>query len=166
MGINLSHMNIKIPLVDENTNFENYDINPLIQNDVDNINNIDNVDNIDNIDNVDNIDNIDNVKKNIIDKLPAEIITKIYKEYLEPELFYIRYKYIIEHPASVSLNGEYLIKFIPIIFAKPNICKYILTKCNKFKESYTIHKINNIKTFNLMTRGQSFAATILFSLYH
>ena len=50
-------------------------------------------------------DNIDNVKKNIIDKLPAEIITKIYKEYLEPELFYIRYKYIIEHPASVSLNG-------------------------------------------------------------
>lgn len=148
MGINLSHMNIKIPPFDENTNLENYQINPLIQNNV----------NIVDIDSV-NIDNI-------VNKLPAEIIIKIYKEYLEPEIFYIRYKNIIEHPTSMSLNGEYLLEFTPIILAKPFICKYISTKCRQFKESYIEHKINNKKTFKLMTKGQSFAATILFSLYH
>ena len=144
MGINLSHMNIKIPHFDENTNVENYEINPLIQNNDNNVNNID----------------------NIVNKLPAEIVIKIYKEYLEPEIFYIRYKNIIEYPTSMSLNGEYLIAFIPIILAKPIICKYISTKCRQFKESYIEHKINNKKTFKLMTKGQSFAATILFSLYH
>ena len=151
MGINLSHMNIKIEPFNKNTNLEMYQINPLIQNNINNIN---------------NIDNLENIKKNIFDKLPTEIIVKIYKEYLEPELFYISYKNIIEHPTSKSLNGEYLIAFIPIILAKPYICKYISTKCRQFKESYIEHKINNKKTFKLMTKGQSFAATILFSLYH
>jgi len=154
MGINLSHMNIKMPSFDENTNLKNYEINPLIQNNVNIVNNIDIV------------NNVNNVKKNIIDKLPTEIVIKIYKEYLEPEIFYIRYKDIIEHPASISLNGEYLLAFTPIILAKPFICKYISTKCRQFKESYIKHKINNKKMFKLMTKGQSFAATILFSLYH
>jgi hypothetical protein len=84
MGINLSHMNIKMPSFDENTNLKNYEINPLIQNNVNIVNNIDIV------------NNVNNVKKNIIDKLPTEIVIKIYKEYLEPEIFYIRYKDIIE----------------------------------------------------------------------
>jgi hypothetical protein len=145
MEINLSHMNIKIPSFYENTNLKNYEISPLIQN---------------------NVNNIDNIMKTIINKLPAEIVLKIYREYFEPEIFYIRYKDIIEHPTSMSLNGEYLIAFIPIILAKPFICKYISTKCRQFKESYIEHKINNKKTFKLMTKGQSFAATILFSLYH
>jgi hypothetical protein len=147
-------MNIKIHPFDKNINMKNYQINPLIQN------------NFYNFHNVDNVDNIENIKKNIIDKLPAEIVTKIYKEYLEPEQLYIRYKDIIEHPTSMSLNGEYLIAFIPIIFAKLIACKYISTKCKQFNESYIIHKINNKKVFKLMTKGQSFAATILFSLYH
>ena len=106
------------------------------------------------------------IKKNNIDKLPTEIVEKIYREYLEPELFYIRYKEIIEHPTSMSLNGEYLIAFIPIILAKPLVCKYISIKCEKFNKSYTTHKINNKKIFKLMSKGESFAATILFSLYH
>jgi hypothetical protein len=147
MGINLTHMNIQIHQSNENTNLENIQINPFIEN-------------------LENVDNIENIKKNIINKLPTEIVIKIYKEYLEPELIYIRYKEIVLHHTAMLLNGEQLIKIIPIILAKPIVCKHISTKCNYFKETYTKHKINNIKTFRLMRKGQSFAATILFSMYH
>ena len=114
----------------------------------------------------DRVSDIEVIKKKIIDKLPREIVEKIYREYIEPELYYFIYKDIICHSTSISLNEEYLIAFLPIILAKPTVCQYISIKCPNFKKSYIEHKINNKKQFKLMTKGQSFTLSILFSLYH
>ena len=106
------------------------------------------------------------IKQRFIDKLPEELVIKIYKDYLEPEIYYDMYLKIIRLPTSTSLNGAELLHFIPIVLSKPHICIYISKKCYGFCSSYTQHKIDNRKVFNLMKKGESFAATILFSLYH
>ncbi len=68
------------------------------------------------------------IKKNIIDKLPEELVIRIYKEYLEADVYYTIYKNIIKDPISQGLNGELLIPFIPIVLSKPIVCKYIKEK--------------------------------------
>lgn len=158
MGNYLSHIRLRIYPFNQNISAENKFTNILIEYNP-SITNITTVS--ETLDDV-----MDLIKTNIIDKLPREIVEKIYKDYLEPEIFYIRYKEIIEHPTSMSLNGTYLVPYIPIILAKQTVCKYISKKCRQFKKSYIEHKITNKKNFHLMTNGQSFAATILFSLYH
>ena len=106
------------------------------------------------------------IKQRLIDKLPEELVIKIYKDHLEPEIYYDIYIKIIRLPTSTSLNGAELLPFIPIVLSKPHICIYISKKCYGFCSSYTQHKINNEKVFVLMKKGESFVATILFSLYH
>ena len=106
------------------------------------------------------------IKTNIIDRLPQDLVIKIYKEYLEPEVYYTLYKNIIESRESIALNGTELVEFLPRLLAKPVACKYISEKCFAFNNSFQGHKIKNKKSFKLMRKGQSFAATILFNLYH
>jgi len=106
------------------------------------------------------------IKRNIIGKLPQDLVIKIYKEYLEADVYYTIYKNIMNNPISQRLNGELLIPFIPIILSKPVVCKYIREHCPNFCSSFIIHKIDNNKVFTLMKKGESFAATILFSRYH
>jgi hypothetical protein len=106
------------------------------------------------------------IKTNIIDKLPEDLVIKIYKEHFEPDILFIMYKNIIESPESVRLNDAKLSKFLPIIFAKPIACKYIGERCYAFNNSFHDHKIKNTKNFVNMKKGQSFALTILFYLYH
>ena len=106
------------------------------------------------------------IKKNIIDKLPQEIVRKIYREYLESEMYFTIYKNIIKNPISQELNGKILKPFVPIILSKPDTCKYISQNCHAFNYSFIQHKINKKKVFRLMNNKESFAATILFSLYH
>jgi hypothetical protein len=109
---------------------------------------------------------LDTIKKNIIDRLPEDLVIKIYKDYLEPEVYYKLYIDIIQHPFSLGLDGKLLLPFIPILLAKPIVCKYISTKCVAFCRSFQEHKVNKKKVFRLMHNGQSFASTILFYLYH
>jgi len=109
---------------------------------------------------------LDTIKKNIIDRLPEDLVIKIYKDYLEPEVYYKLYIDIIQHPFSLGLDGKLLLPFIPILLAKPIVCKYISTKCVAFCISFQQHKVNKKKIFRLMHNGQSFASTILFNLYH
>jgi hypothetical protein len=109
---------------------------------------------------------LDTIKKNIIDRLPEDLVIKIYKDYLEPEVYYKLYIDIIENPFSLGLDGKLLLPFIPILLAKPIVCKYISTKCVAFCRSFQQHKVNKKKVFRLMHNGQSFASTILFNLYH
>lgn len=106
------------------------------------------------------------IKTNIIDKLPEVLVIKIYKDYLEADVYYTIYKNIINDPISQGLNGKLLIPIIPIVLSKPIVCKYIRDMCPQFCSSFKHHKIDNKKVFTLMLKGQSFAATILFSLYH
>ena len=109
---------------------------------------------------------LDTIQKNIIDRLPEDLVIKIYKDYLEPEVYYKLYIDIIQHPFSLGLDGKLLLPFIPILLAKPIVCKYISTKCVAFCRSFQEHKVNKKKVFRLMHNGQSFASTILFYLYH
>ena len=109
---------------------------------------------------------VQSIKTNIIDRLPQDLVIKIYKEYLEPEVYYTLYKNIIESRESIALNGTELVEFLPRLLAKPVACKYISEKCFAFNNSFQGHKIKNKKSFKLMRKGQSFAATILFNLYH
>ena len=109
---------------------------------------------------------LDTIKKNIIDRLPEDLVIKIYKDYLEPEVYYKLYIDIIQNPFSLGLDGKLLLPFIPILLAKPIVCKYISTKCVAFCRSFQQHKVNKKKVFRLMHNGQSFASTILFYLYH
>jgi hypothetical protein len=106
------------------------------------------------------------IKTKIIDKLPEELVLKIYKKYLEADVYYTIYTNIIKDPISKGLSGELLIPFISIVFSKPIVCKYIREMCPRFCSSFEQHKIKNKKQYHLMLNGQSFAATILLSLYH
>jgi hypothetical protein len=106
------------------------------------------------------------IKQRFVDKLPEELVRKIYKDYLETEVYYDIYKKIIVSNASISLDIKDLLPFIPLVLSKPHICLYISKKCHGFCSSYKEHKIENTKIFVLMKKGESFAATILFSLYH
>jgi len=106
------------------------------------------------------------IQQNILDNLPRDIVVKIYKEYLEPEVYYEIYKRILQSPESCSLNGCEMRPFIPIILSKPIACKYITTKCHYFRGSYEEHKIKENKSFLLLKKGDSFALNILMHLYH
>jgi hypothetical protein len=107
---------------------------------------------------------LDKIKTTII--LPEDLLIKIYKDYLEADVYYMIYKNIIELQISQRLDEYLLSQLIPIILSKPIVCKYIREKCPAFCSSFIKHKIDNNKVFTLMKKGQSFAATILFTLYH
>jgi hypothetical protein len=109
--------------------------------------------------------NLKIIKNKFIDKLPEDIVIKIYKDYLEPELYYLQYKNIIESHESKMLNGDLLYAFIPTILAKPIVCKYISTKCSAFNYSFNKHKIKKEKLFRLILNGKSFVTVILFNIY-
>jgi len=106
------------------------------------------------------------IQQNILHNLPRDIVVKIYKEYLEPELYYDMYKRILQSPECANLNGDEMITFIPIILSKPITCKYIITKCVYFRSSYEEHKIKKGKTFVNLKKGDSFVAAILMHRYH
>lgn len=106
------------------------------------------------------------IKKTIIDKLPKELVWYIYKNYLEVEVYYNIYKDIIKSPMSVTMNNTELLQFIPIVLSKQQVCKYISIKCFAFRSSYKKHKEDREKSFQLMKKGESFASSILFYLYH
>ena len=106
------------------------------------------------------------IQKNILHKLPRDIVVKIYKDYLEPEVYYEIYKRILQSPECANLNGNEMRTFIPIILSKPIVCKYIITKCVYFRSSYEEHKIKQDKSFVNLKKGDSFVAVILMHRYH
>jgi hypothetical protein len=103
---------------------------------------------------------------NLIKSLPVEIKNKIYKEYFEPEVYFMQYKRVIESKESQSLGFERLLTTLPIILSKKNVISYISKKCKYFASCYQEHKIHNNKTFILMSNGESLAASILMYMYH
>jgi hypothetical protein len=106
------------------------------------------------------------IKKNIIDKLPEDVVIQIYKDYLEPEVYYGIYKKIINDSISKELNDKLLTPLIPIILSKPIVCKYLSMQCDIFRYYFIEHKIFNKKKFTLLKKGKSFALCILFRMYH
>jgi len=102
----------------------------------------------------------------LIKRLPDNIKHKIYKEYLEPEVYFILYTRVIESKESQSLNIQLLLPLLPTLLSKKNVISYICSKCKYFATCYQEHKIINKKMFILMNKGDSFASSILMYLYH
>jgi hypothetical protein len=101
-----------------------------------------------------------------IKKLPDSISLKIYKEFLEPEIYYLIYNEMINNYESKKLNIILVKPYVTIFLSKPLVLNYLLHKCNAFKNSYNDHKVKKIKNFKNLNNGDSFALSILFYLYH
>ena len=102
----------------------------------------------------------------LIKRLPDNIKYKIYKEYFEPEVYFILYKRVVEKKISQSLHTDFLLPLIPILLSKKTVIEYICSKCKYFKIVYNIHKIKNNTNFVKLSKGESFALSILLYLYH
>jgi hypothetical protein len=105
--------------------------------------------------------------KQIISRLPDDIVHKIYKEYVEAEYYYILYKQIIKHHRSNNLDNELLTPMIPVLLSKQNVVDYLYKKCFGFRNTYREHnrKLGK-KVFKNLNFDASFALSILFNLYH
>jgi hypothetical protein len=103
---------------------------------------------------------------NLINALPNELKMKIYKEYLEPEIYYFMYQDAIKSIESTKLNMVNLRPIIPILLSKPLVRQFICKKCNTFRSVFNKHKIEKDKLFTKLIKGDSFALSILFSIYH
>lgn len=106
-----------------------------------------------------------NIKK-YISLLPHELKLKIYKEYLEPHVYYSLYMRALNNKQSKFLNPVFIKPLIPVILAKKHVSNYLYNKCDAFRNSYQYHKIQKYKSFRYMNKGDSFTANILFYLYH
>ena len=106
------------------------------------------------------------VLEEIIARLPEDLVQYIYKNYVEVDLFYNTVKSVIESEDSTRLNNTELSKLIPIILAKPAYIEYCCRKIAYFGHVYKTQKIRGHKDFIYMTRGQSFAQSLLMYLYH
>jgi hypothetical protein len=67
--------------------------------------------------------------KELIKAIPNDIKMKIYKEYLEPEVYYSIYQDAIKNIKSKKLQTCILRPIIPILLSKPSALQYICKKC-------------------------------------
>jgi hypothetical protein len=102
----------------------------------------------------------------LINALPEELKMKIYKEYLEPEIYYSMYQDAIHRIESKKLNIKILRPILPILLSKPHVSDYLCKQCKTFRVTYSIHKTEKTKIFNQLNKGDSFVLSILFYLYH
>ena len=104
--------------------------------------------------------------RELINLLPNELKMKIYKEYLEPEIYYSIYQDAIKNIESKKLKICVLRPIIPMLLSKPIAVQYICKKCYYFRTVYDKHKTKNEKYFENLRNGDSFALSILMHIYH
>ena len=98
--------------------------------------------------------------------LPEDLKIYIYRNFIEHEIFYQKFKTELDSSESQRLNACPIYPYIPLILAKPNYIKHMCLKIPEFKIVYESHKVANSKSFVRMTKGQSFAQSILMYMYH
>lgn len=107
-----------------------------------------------------------------IKNLPIEIQRYIYKEFIQTEYYYLMFSRLIRTRPSYSLYIIDIRPLIPILLSNKKIvdylCKY--AKCDAgyhcFAVVYKEHKIKKQKTFVNMTKGNSFAHSLLMYYHH
>ena len=112
-----------------------------------------------------------NLLEQRINNLPEDIVRYIYTEYFEVHVHSILFQRVLETNNSKSLVLTDVRKYIPLIFSKPKVCDYlcknlVLGNFHYFEDAYIEEKLQNKKRFNLATRGNSFALSLLLYLYH
>lgn len=116
------------------------------------------------------------IKKQILDlikikyfirNLPLDIIKKIYKEYIKPDLIYTRLLKILDSFESKQLNNTQLNSFIKIVLSNDIILKYLIKNNKIFNQIYNSHIIEGNKTFKLLPDHlSSMSLCWLMYLYH
>jgi hypothetical protein len=100
-------------------------------------------------------------------KLPDDIIRKIYEEYLKPDMLYEDLIYTLQLRDSKRLNIKPLKTFIPQLLQNKIFVEYLRKKDSLFNDIYTTHIINKTNTYvNAASTIDSMAITWLTYLYH
>ena len=98
----------------------------------------------------------------IIERLPQDIKTKIYKEYFEAKIIYDELKRLIRSDTSRVLYNVNIAQVLPKVLSNDLVVRYLLEREKEFKAVYTNEIINkpndNIDYYN-------FASLWLFSIY-
>jgi len=102
----------------------------------------------------------------IINKLPYDIKFYIYKNFIEPNLFYDKYKKLIAEKESSQLNISKIRPELPLLLKNELIINNLRKKCKIFDVVYSKHKITNEKNFILLNQGNSFCLALLYYFYH
>jgi len=104
-----------------------------------------------------------------IEKLPDDIKTKIYIEYIEPVIKKKQLIYVLRlcnRTGSTYKSQELLIKIIKTALSNENICKYLIKTCKHFDSIYYQYS-NNTLGFELISdKYEKFAISLLLITYH
>jgi hypothetical protein len=104
---------------------------------------------------------INNNLEYFIVKLPYDLHSKIYKEYLEQELYYSLFIRALNTKESKNLDPIFITPLLPIILSKKHVTDYLNKNCESFRLSYYSHRIMNKKIFKQLTNGDSFVNSIV-----
>ena len=103
----------------------------------------------------------------VCQKLPDDIIRKIYEDYLKPEMLYEDLIYTLQTNSSKQLHAKPLINFIPKLLKNKIIVEYLFKNDCLFNDIYTKHIINKTNVFvNAVSTNASIAMTWLAYLYN
>lgn len=97
----------------------------------------------------------------LINQLPYDLRLKIYKEYLEHDVYYSLFIKALNTKESKNLDPIFIRPLLPIILSKKHIIDYINMNCESFWLSYNHHKNKNRKIFKHLNNGDSFANSIV-----
>jgi hypothetical protein len=102
----------------------------------------------------------------MIQKLPEDIQTHIYKEYVEAKLIYEEYVEAIESYDSRRLNIRLVNKILPRILRHDLLTEYVCRKDPIFQQVFHDHIVRKKYNFEGMDLCGSFALALLMNKYH
>lgn len=103
-----------------------------------------------------------------INKLPSDIVTKIYLDNFHYDIIYDDIQTILNDECSLRLSSEKLLEYFKKhkLIENKSCMKYICSIDNLFNKIYTAHYKNNEKNFILMETLESMCQCWLMYLYH
>jgi hypothetical protein len=120
-----------------------------------------------------------NIMTFIENRLPDDIKLYIYKEYLEPEVYYLYLERIFrsermhwQHPDSYNEGYEMMLRFLPQLLVKSRFIPYISRRLNDNYHYNHLEKIvneehgNRRKAYQRMKRGESMATSLIMTMWH
>lgn len=102
----------------------------------------------------------------VANRLPDDILKKIYYDYLETPILFSVFKTKLETKECESIEYTGLAKLVPFLLRKPALISYMRKQYYGFDAVYRSHVILGEKCFVLMDFENSFACSWLMYMYH
>jgi len=122
---------------------------------------------------IDNSNIVENQEKNrgidlgtVANRLPDDILKKIFYDYLEVPILFSVFKTKLETNECKSIEYTGLARLIPLILRKPALISYMRKQYYGFDAVYRSHVILGEKGYVLMNFDNSFACSWLMYMYH